>query len=547
MNALNFVLLILYAAFALLAAVQRKPPAVASAGRSRNAYRLAVFICFAIGVFLRVWRFGAVPGGFNQDGAMAAVDGNALAAYGTDRFGTWLPCHLTAWGFGQMSSLLSYLIAANVRLFGLSPVTARLPQLLASLGGGVFFFLFVRDSFGPRAGLLAAALAAINPWHLLQSRWALDCNLLPHFFIAALYCLERGMAGKKMALYLSMVFFGLCMYCYGVTVYTVPPLLLVLCVCLIRKKAVTVREALGCAGVYLLIAWPFLLTMAVNAFGWETITLPFVTIQRFPTSVRSGDILFFSPHPGQQLLSNARSLFRVVVLQKKDLPWNDMEGFGTAYLFTLPLALCGLWALFQAKGNGKVLTLSALGAAVFSGLVTNSVNVNRINLIFYFVILLDALGLEWIGSRVRVSRPVFALAFAGMAALMAFTYFGSYADSIRHQFFWGFGEALTAAEEEGCDRIYITSNTQYPGSRNVSEILTLFYDGTDALYFQGKTDVNKGSRFLSYSQRFLYFSDASDVCGDKAAYVLRREEAGAFSEAYVITDYGDYCLALPKE
>ena len=56
---------------------------------------------------LRLYRFGSIPGGFNQDGAMAAVDALALAHHGTDRFGTFLPAHFTAWGYGQMSVLLS--------------------------------------------------------------------------------------------------------------------------------------------------------------------------------------------------------------------------------------------------------------------------------------------------------------------------------------------------------------------------------------------------------------------------------------------------------
>lgn len=111
-------------------------------------YYILLAVIVVIGVSIRIWQFGSVPGGFNQDGAMAAVDGKALADYGTDRFGTWLPAHLYAWGYGQMSSLLSYLIAIFVKFFGLNPITARLPQLIASVAGGVFFYLFIRDIFG---------------------------------------------------------------------------------------------------------------------------------------------------------------------------------------------------------------------------------------------------------------------------------------------------------------------------------------------------------------------------------------------------------------
>ena len=113
---------------------------------SDKHYRLIIIAILIIAIIIRLWQFGFIPGGFNQDGAMASVDALALAKYGTDRFGTWLPAHLYAWGYGQMSALLSYLMAIFIKLFGLSTITARLPQLLASIMGGIFFYLFAKDN-----------------------------------------------------------------------------------------------------------------------------------------------------------------------------------------------------------------------------------------------------------------------------------------------------------------------------------------------------------------------------------------------------------------
>ena len=81
--------------------------------------RALVMVIFFAALIMRLWGFGPIPGGVNQDGVMAAVDGKALADYGTDRFGTPWPAHLYAWGYGQMSSLLSYLIALFVRCLDL--------------------------------------------------------------------------------------------------------------------------------------------------------------------------------------------------------------------------------------------------------------------------------------------------------------------------------------------------------------------------------------------------------------------------------------------
>ena len=514
------------------------------------AGRTLVLLIFFAALILRLWGFGIIPGGVNQDGVMAAVDGKALADYGTDRFGTPWPAHLYAWGYGQMSSLLSYLIALFVKLFGLSTVTMRLPQLLASMMGAVCFYVFVRDAFGRRAGLIAALLVAVNPWHMLQSRWALDCNLLPHFFIAGLCFLQRGLNGRRVWLYVSMLFFGLCMYCYGIAIYTVSLFLLFTGIYLAAKKELRLTELFLCALIWLLVSWPFILTMAINYFRWETISLPFVTMQYFPGSVRSGDILFFSKDFLTQLVSNLRSFANVVLLQKKDLPWNDIQGFGTMYLFSMPLALGGIIALFKSRSSGKCLAVAGLLTGVWAGLATNNVNINRANLVFYFVLLLIVLGLDYIIARYRQALLPSAAIFLYAGVMLAGSYFGDYADNIKHYFYWGFGEALQSAEESGAERIYVTADAQGEGYWNVSEILTLYYDQTDAEYFQGRSNYNKGEELLPYRQRFSYVSmDESTGANapEGTAFVIKASDVPFFpQDKYELTYYGDYACATEK-
>ena len=99
----------------------------------KKFYIVSLMLIVLVAVLIRTWQFGTIPGGMNQDGAMAAVDAKALAEYGTDRFGMRYPVHLTAWGYGQMSALMSYLMAPCIKLLGLSVFSARLPMLLVSL------------------------------------------------------------------------------------------------------------------------------------------------------------------------------------------------------------------------------------------------------------------------------------------------------------------------------------------------------------------------------------------------------------------------------
>ena len=110
-------------------------------GRKRKAAFWAIFL-FA--VIVRCIGFVSIPGGVNQDEAMAAVDGWALAQYGTDRFGVRFPVHFSAWQYGQMSVLLSYCMVPFIKLLGFQTAAVRLPALLISCGGVALVYLVGR-------------------------------------------------------------------------------------------------------------------------------------------------------------------------------------------------------------------------------------------------------------------------------------------------------------------------------------------------------------------------------------------------------------------
>lgn len=509
----------------------------------------ALLLFFALAaITVRVYKFGTVPGGFNQDGAMAAVDAKALADYGTDHYGMSLPVHLTAWGYGQMSALLSYLMVPFIKLIGLNAVSARLPQLIISLLGLAALYLFSRDAFGKKAALVVFAFGSIAPWHILQSRWALDCNLYPHFFLFGIYFLNRSLEARrrKLLLCISMVMFGLCMYCYGVSIYTMPLFLLMACIYLLVKKELSIGEALLALAVWLAVAWPFILVMAINYFGWDTVEIGPFTLPYFSGSVRSNDILFFSENFFSQLWENIKSLQRTVFAQGDDLPWNNIRGFGSIYLFSMPFAVLGfVWTLLHLKEKpGAALLLFFFLTGLWCGLCTNGVNINRINIIFYPQIIFTALGIYTVLCRINVFPAHLGVAAAYLLAfaLLCNTYFGSYARSMDYYFFKDFGSAVTALKDSDAERLYITGKSQGENTPHVSEILTLFYHETDAEYYQGKT-CPEG--LLPFDERYT-FAPMENIEIDPeedAAYVAAESELGCFDlELYDIQQFGTYYL-----
>lgn len=143
-----------------------------------------------------------------------------------------------------------------IKILGFSTVTIRLPLLITSCLGLLALYLFTRQLAGKWTAMIALLFGMICPWHYMQSRWSIDCNMFPHMFLFAVCFLLAGLhriEGKKwnrVFLYVSMVFFGLCCYCYAVSDYSVPVFLLAVAIYLLKKKQINWKELLGCIAVY---------------------------------------------------------------------------------------------------------------------------------------------------------------------------------------------------------------------------------------------------------------------------------------------------------
>lgn len=505
-------------------------------------------------VAIRLIAFPQIPGGLNQDGAMGALDAKALAAYGTDRFGTWLPAHFEAWGYGQMSVLLSYLTVPFIKVLGLTKAAMRLPILLASLAGAAGLYGTVKKIFGEKTAIAALLFVAINPWHFMQSRWALDCNLFPHMFILGIYFLISSFE-KKEKMYLSMVFFALCMYCYGVSFYMVPFFLLTSCILLVRQRKAGWKEVLLCVLIYFGISWPIYGTMLINFMKWETVRLPFVTMQLFTGNVRSGDILFFSEDIGHQLLVNLRSLINVAFLQKEDLLWNSIKDFGTMYKCSMPFVILGAVIVIikavKEKENSRKLGCCLLAFfwifSMLTGVMINSVNVNRINIIFYIHIIFAAVGICTVIEKWKITLYIILTVYSISSVRFFDRYFTDWAQEIEQVFYADFIDALEYAKKLDCDYYYITPDTQYEGAWNVTEVLTMFVFDIDAEYYQGKTNI-WGSKEIAYWDRFRYGNPPEDqvMYIENTAYVIRSALQDHFPrEQFSVTLFGDYAVAVP--
>ena len=522
---------------------------------NKKRERLVFWAIFVAAFVVRCIGFVSVPAGVNQDEAMAGVDAWALAQYGTDRFGIRLPVHFTAWKYGQMSVLLSYCMVPFIRLFGFSTFSVRLPMLLASCGSVALVYLVGRQLFSARMALGVMLLAAVNPWHFMQSRWSLDCNLLSHVFLMAVWLLLLGLK-RRGYLYLSMVFFGLTFYCYGVAAYSVTLFLVVYAGWCLWKKQLRVREVLLCVLVFLLVALPEILVLAINFFGASTIETPLFTMSYFPESIRSNDILFLNFSFGQ-MCRNFLAMVKTCILQTPGLLYNALPAFGPMYHISIPFMLLGM-VLFtrdlfterDAARQTRMLALwGGLVTGVWVGLITFEVNVNRINIIFFPLIFMCGYGIAAVARRCRRAVVGVYAAYGICFVLFLGTYFTSFAEDIRRYFNVDFLEIVEEADAlEDCQALYITGNMDWQYNCSMAEILTHYACRIDAAYYQGKTLATGGRTLRPYEERY-HFVDVDDMKEEEdSVYLLHASELDRLPFAFrVIKENGNFRLVRPAD
>lgn len=519
---------------------------------------IIVGILLLFGIAIRAWRFGTVPTGINQDEAMAAVDAKALADYGTDRFGMRFPVHLAGWIVGQMSALLSYCMVPFIKVFGYNITSIRLPMLVISCIGLLVLYLCAREIGGISLGLITLSLGVICPWHYMQSRWSLDCNMFSHIFLIGFIFLLIGVR-KRRFLYISMIFFGLCSYCYAIANYSVPLFLLGAAIYLLKTKQVTIRQVIAAVVIYIVVALPEFLTMFVNIFGLETIETPLFTIPRFPTGVRKANVLFMN-FSWEQFENNLTHFLRSIWGRGDYVLANNMPKFGPIYFITVPFFFIGLFVVIQklrkeASQQRKypfVFLLLWFGMGIWLGIMTEVVNVHRISVIYYLMLVIAGMGILWCIKKCRYLAIPICAVYAVLALMFARTYFGDWAKQSRTYYYYDvYVDALNYAKEIPCDHYYIFSDPQGDGVTGTGEIITMFCHDIDAHYFQGISNIQWGKEVLPYTERYHFEPLTKEMVeenkGKSVVYLVRSEEKDFFSEEeYDIHDfYGAYYVISP--
>lgn len=340
--------------------------------------QIIVFIgILLISIFSRGYRLEELPVGIHVDEAGMAYDAFCLANNGTDRFLNHLPVYLENFGGGQ-SALYAYLASIFVKIFGLNMVSIRLPAFLMSIAVIITIYFTTKKECGIKTAQAFTFFVAICPWHIMSSRWGLDCNLLAPMIIISTCILINS---KKVKDYIiTGIFFGLTLYTYALSYLILPVFLALILIYMLYTKKIKFKMLFPLGIPIFLFAIPLMLMLLINNGFLEQIE-GVITINKLP-DYRGVEISF----------SNIKENLKFIktIFTNDGLTYNALPEYGTVYNFSIFLIILGglielnnfILNIKNKKFEFNSIMFLLVGTVFSCSLLIFEPNINRVNAIY---------------------------------------------------------------------------------------------------------------------------------------------------------------------
>lgn len=488
-----------------------------------------LYIILIIGMLIRIIGIANMPNALNCDEASAGYEAFSILNYGIDRNGNFIPSFLVAWGSGQ-NALLSYLMIPFIKILGLSILSVRLPMAILGCISLVIMYLLLKKISNKKLAIIGLAFFAICPWHIMKSRWGLESNLFPDLILIFTYLLIKGLEdNKKILYYLSFVIAGISAYAYGTSYYFLPVFIIPLLIILIKKEKITIKQSIISLAIVGVVSLPIVLYVIINTLGLEQINLPFMTIPKLEvnrykelTAIFSKDFLTIS-------ISNFIESMKILILQTDGLPWNNIQPFGTIYIFSTIFTITGIINSF-IKNKFVEIKYSYLFNIWFIVCIILTFicepNINRLNIIMIPIIYYTILGIYiFIEHIVKKQNQTKAIILISIIYLISF---GLFMKEYTNQncdeygtFENGLEEVIKYVDNIDNKEIYITDKIKTP------YIYVLFYTQYNTREFV-KT-VEYEDKYVAFKQVNSFgkynFGNIEQMNFDKDyIYVIKKED-----------------------
>lgn len=368
---------------------------------------------------LRLVAFGKVPPGLYHDEAYYGLDALGVLE---GQFSLYFPAN------NGREPLFIYLVALAVGLLGRSPFALRLVSCFVGLLTVATAGAMGRALFSRRVGLLAAATLAVTLWHVHLSRVGFRAGTLPLLIALTVWMAARAVRTGRWRYWVAAgALYGLSFYTYTAARFTPVALAAFGLYAPAMRRQAREGRSLSEIGLAALAALVTVAPLAVYTLAHPDIVLG-----------RLGQVSVFSPaiHGGDLWstlgLHTLRTLGMFFVqgdrIWRHNVPWRPIFDplLGIAFLVGLVVALR---RVRRDPAVGFVLIWTAV-MSLPTLLAEDAPHFLRAVGVLPVVVLLPALGLDWLVDRVR--EPRLRLALAAFPLLFALgstarVYFGDYA------------------------------------------------------------------------------------------------------------------------
>lgn len=364
-----------------------------------------LFFILIVGSLVRLVAIGKFPNALNVDEASSGYDAFSLMKYGVDRGGNSYPVYLYAWGSGQ-SVLYSYLMIPVLMITGLCEYGIRLPMAIIGIISLYVFYYLIKNIFdNKRMALISVGFFAICPWHIMKSRWGMECNIFPDIILLSTLSFVLGLKKKKTSLQiLAFIGFAISSYSYGTGYLFLPVYILGMLGYLIYKKEITIKKSIIYLLIMFVICIPIILYIAINTFGLNQISIGKVTIPKLLVNRYDEVSTVFSGNIIENCVDNLLATLRILILQTDGLEWNAISQFGMFYIISIIFFVIGVKeSLGKYKDNiyNQIMNIWMLAAIVLSAFC--DANINRINIIMIPCIYYIVVGIYEFLNKYKVA------------------------------------------------------------------------------------------------------------------------------------------------
>lgn len=525
---------------------------------------LALFLIVILAFFLRLYKVTEIPPSLNWDEVSIGYNAYSILKTGKDEWNQVFPIHFKAYGEYKLP-LQIYFSIPGIYFFGLSELGVRItPVIYGTLTVLVTFFLGRALFASELAGLAAAFLLGISPWHIHLTRASFESSLATFFVTVGVWFLVKGFKDWKWFV-ISMIPFAFSVFTYNsARIFT--PLFLIVILLLYRKSLAKLKKIVAVSlVVFVILLLPLIpyLTSGERSARYKLVSItddpgliPRINENRghsrlprpFPRLVHN-KVTYISFYFARNYLAHFSPQF--LFISGAPHKQHHVQNMGQLYLFQAPFLILGLFALFYLKNKFKKLLLGWVLLAFVPVAATGDSIPHALRTLIAapFYQLVSAFGflvsLQWIKKFSVATRVIAAvvLVIVVVFSLKVYldNYYQIYPKMYSRDWQYGYQQAVDFVNKQ-VDNYDLIVFTRHYGEPHM---FTLFYSAYDPAKYQNSPNLD---RFETYDWvwvlRFdkFYFPDLGDE-GTKFPDIVKQNPG---KKLLFIGRKGDFPKEIPR-